>query len=142
MPLVRIEFAHTSPQPLQGKGTSSCSIGDSGNMPGDSILDLDTQLTCIAARISGGQKASSNARRRKDWRAFNVICTIVRKQSSGQARLEHPERNLSQIAKKSLVSTLGIQSNRLMANQANLARSIKEGPMTRVNRLQTTGCRL
>lgn len=71
-------------------------------MPGDSILDLDTQLTCIAARISGGQKASSNARRRKDWRAFNVICTIVRKQSSGQARLEHPERNLSQIAKKIL----------------------------------------
>lgn len=30
--------SHTSPQPLQGNGVSSCSIGDSGYTAGDSIL--------------------------------------------------------------------------------------------------------
>jgi hypothetical protein len=33
------QILHTSPQPLQGKGTSSCSIGDSGYAAGDSILN-------------------------------------------------------------------------------------------------------
>lgn len=62
----------TSPQPMQGKGMSSCSIGDSGCSPGDSIVKRSrcvrgqTRALVLYRRLgqSGADESQSEKARR------------------------------------------------------------------------------